>query len=513
MSRFFKKKQNISSKKNENANETAAKPVLVASLEKNVETIRELFKDVDILRLKYINSCDKSLICCIAYCDGMVDNSIINKSIINPMMLSSVAGKDRDSVYTLMTQVIQIGGMKETDNIDDIVEAISYGDTVLFADGLGQAIILDTKGFQTRPINEPENEKNLSGSREGFTESLLQNLSMIRRRVLTSELKMKSYTIGRRTKTKAYICYMEGVVNKQILSELYRRLDKIDIDGILDTNYITEFISDAPWSPFRTIGYTERPDAVVGKLLEGRIAIFLDGTPTVLTLPYLFIENFQSSEDYYLNFYYTSFSRMVRIVGFFLSVAVPGIYIAAVAFHHEMLPLQLFINIASERQTVPLPAALEVLILLFVFDILRETGVRMPSNIGQTLGIVGALVVGQAAVEAKLVAAPMIIVVALTGITGLLIPKLNSPIVYIRLMLLLLASAFGFYGLILGISCVLIHIINLRSFGVPQLTITGKLRFQEIKDTLIRAPWWKMILRPGFAEDSVRSKEGGNQNE
>ena len=507
MGRFFKKKQNLSSNKNESTNETTDKPVLFDSLDKNVETISELFKDVDILRLKYINCCDRRLTCCIIFCDGMVDQSVINESIINPLMLSSV--KDTDSIYTLMTQVIQIGGMKETDNVDEIVEAIAYGDTVLFAEGLGQAIILDTKGFQSRPINEPENEKNLSGSREGFTESLLVNLSMIRRRVLTSELKMKSYTIGRRTKTKAYICYMDGLVNKQILSELYRRLDKIDIDAVLDTNYITELIHDSPWSPFRTIGYTERPDAVVGKLLEGRIAIFLDGSPAVLTLPYLFIENFQSSEDYYLNFYYTSFSRMVRIIGFFLSVIVPSVYIAAVAFHHEMMPLQLFINITSERQTVPLPASLEALIMLFVFDILRETGVRMPSNIGQTLSIVGALVIGQAAVEAKLVAAPMIIVVALTGITGLLIPKLNSPIVYIRLMLLLLATAFGFYGIILGVSCVLIHIINLRSFGVPQLTISGKLRFQDIKDTVIRAPWWMMILRPGFAEDRVRSKEGG----
>lgn len=508
MGRFYKKKSEITNK-NENSNKMPQKSGLFDSLDKNVETIRNLFKDVDILRLKHIsNSCDKSQTYCIAFCDGMVDPSIINENVVRPLMESPVSTKDKDPIYTLMTQVVQIGEMEATENIDDIADAISYGDTVLFVNGAQQAIILNTKGFQTRPISEPENEKNLSGPREGFTESLTINLTLIRRKVRTPELKMRFYTFGRRTQTKACICYMEGLVNKQILSELYRRLDKIDIDAVLDTNYITELIHDAPWSPFRTIGYTERPDVVVGKLMEGRIAILLDGAPEALTLPFLFIENFQSSEDYYLNFFYTSFSRMVRIVGFFLTVTVPGFYIAIVAFHHEMMPLQLFISIAAERQSVPLPAALEAFIMLFVFDILRETGVRMPSNIGQALSIVGALVIGQAGVDAKLVAAPMIIIVALTGITGLLVPKVNAPVIYSRLLLLLLSALFGFFGLLLGITVIIIHVINLRSFGVPQLSISGKLQFQDVKDTVIRAPWWKMILRPGFADDEVRSKEG-----
>jgi spore germination protein KA len=250
---------------------------------------------------------------------------------------------------------------------------------------------------------------------------------------------------------------------------------------------------------------------VASKLLEGRIALIIDGSPAVLTIPYLFIENFQSSEDYYMNFYYTSFTRIIRILGFILTIMIPAFYIAVVAYHHEMLPTNLFINIAMERQNAPLPAALECFIMLIVFDILKETGIRMPSNIGQALSIVGALVIGQAAVEAKLVAAPMIIVVASTGITSLLVPKLASPVIFVRFILLALASSLGFYGLILGIAWLIINLLNLRSFGVPELMISGNLQYQDIKDQVIRTSWKDMILRPKFITNN-RQRMNNNEN-
>ncbi len=507
------KKEKIIKNKIEDINEKMGYSSLDSSLGKNIDYVNKLFKDVDILRIKHVNNnYQDNLKCCIAYSDGVVDNAIINDNIIKPLMLATISLTGKDIVDTVMNQIIQVSGTKKTFNVKDIIESISYGDTVLFIEGVAQAIIINTKKFSVRVVSEPENEKNISGPKEGFTESLMVNLSLIRRRVLTSELKMKFYILGQRTNTKVCICYIDGIVNKQILSELYRRLEKINMDAVLDTNYITEFIKDSQLSPFRTTGKTEKPDVIVGKLMEGRIAIFLDGTPDVLTIPYLFVENFQSSEDYYLNFYYSSFSRLMRILGFFLTSAVPGIYIAIVAFQHEMLPMSLFINVAAERQSVPLPAALEAVIMLVIFDILRETGIRMPSNIGQALSIVGALVIGQAAVDAKFVAAPMIIMVALTGITNLLVPKMNAPVIIIRFALLFLSSVFGFFGLILGISCVLIHVINLRSFGIPQITLSGKLQYQELKDIFIRAPWWQMILRPGLSKDKVRIKNGKYKN-
>nr|WP_319487670.1 spore germination protein [uncultured Caproiciproducens sp.] len=500
----------------ESFNQELSENILGQSLKGNVETLKNLFTDVDTMIVRYIQNNDNgNLKYCIAYCDGVVNSTIINENIIKPLMLSTAVQSDAHLIDNLIENVILINETTKTNQIKDIVESITYGDAILFVEGEDTALILNTKGFHTRSIAEPENEKILSGPREGFNESLIQNLSLIRRKVRTNELKMKFRSFGKITKTKACICYIDKVVNKKILNELYRRLDSIDIDAVLDTNYITELTKDSAWSPFRTTGYTERPDVVIGKLLEGRIAVFLDGTPVVLTIPYLFIENFQSSEDYYMNFYYTSLSRFLRIAGFFLTISVPALYIAIVAFQQEMLPTLLLISIAGARKSVPLPAAAEVFIMLAVFDILRETGIRMPSNVGQALSIVGALVIGQAAVDAKLVAAPMIIVVAITGITSLLIPKMNAPVTYVRVFLLVAATTFGLFGFVLGLSGVFIHLLNLNSFGIPQMSLSGSLQFQENKDTFIRAPWWKMITRTkSMTSNTVRMKNsrGGNDD-
>jgi len=507
-----KKKQAVIDEAVKDLNEDISDAVLVPSLEENMAIIDSLFQDVEVYKTKYIkNAHNDKLGFCIAYSSGVSDKVYIGENIIEPLSSSGALAESGDLLATLNDKVIQIPDIEQTDSLLSVVEAISYGDTVLFTDGVAQALILNTKSFIHRSISEPESERVLSGPREGFTETLMTNLSMLRRRVRTNKLKMKSYTLGKRTKTICSICYMEDVVNKKILQELYKRLDKIDIDGVLDTNYIAELVKDSQLSPFRTTGYTERPDTVIARLLEGRIAIIVDGSPAVLTLPFLFIENFQSSEDYYMNYYYTTFSRMIRMFGFFLTIIVPGLYIAIVAYHHEMLPTQLLLNITVERQGVPLPASIEAFLMLIIFDILRETGVRMPSNIGQALSIVGALVIGQSAVEAKMVAAPMIIIVALTGITNLLVPRLSGPVIFLRYAFLLGASLLGFYGLVLTTSAATIHILNLRSFGIPQMMAAGNVRFQEVKDTFFRAPWWKMLLRPkGLTKNKTRMKSGGN---
>lgn len=509
-----RRKKEIVNEQVEHLNKELDENSLSRSIKSNVETIKRLFSDVDTLIIRYVqNNHNRDLKFCIAYCDGVVSSAIINENIIKPLMLSGAVQSDGPLIDHLIENVVLISETKKTTQLKDIVESITYGDTILFVEGADEAVILNTKGFQTRSMDEPENEKILSGPREGFNESLLQNLSLIRRKVRTNELKMKFITLGKMSRTKTCVCYIDKIVNKKLLKELYRRLDLIDIDAVLDTNYITELTRDSVWSPFRTTGYTERPDVVIGKLLEGRIAIFLDGTPVVLTVPYLFIENFQSSEDYYLSFYYTSLARFLRIAGFFLTIAVPAFYVAIVAFQQQMLPTQLLISIASARRSVPLPAAPEAFIMLAVFDILRETGIRMPSNIGQPLSIVGALVIGQAAVDAKLVAAPMIIVVAITGITSLLVPKMNAPVTYVRVFLLIMASTFGLFGFVLGLSGVLIHILNLYSFGIPQLSLSGSLQFQEIKDTFIRAPWWDMITRTrSMTSNLVRMKRNHGEN-
>lgn len=497
MAKTKKDKSEIIENKVAKLNNNSNKYTLCDNLKTNIATMKELFIDDELFTIReVVNNNDNTLQYALAYCNGLVDAIAVNENIIKPLMLSKVVKSDNDFIDQLTKQIVQIYEVKRTSQIKDIIEDVTYGNVILFVDGFSDVLILNTKHFQVRAITEPENEKVLMGPREGFSESILLNLIMVRRKLRTNELKFKYLTLGSKSNTQACVCYIDSIVDKKILNELYKRLKKIKIDGMIDTNYITELTKDNPLSPFRTTGYTEKPDVVVGKLLEGRIALILDGTPIVLTIPYLFTENFQSGEDYYMSYYYTSFERMIRVLGFIFTIAVPALYIAIVAYHHEMLPTQLFINIAMDRHSVPLPAAIEAFVMLIVFDILKETGIRMPTSTGQALSIVGAVVIGQAAVEAKLVAAPMIIIVAFTGITGLLIPKLNAPVVIVRIALLVLGSTLGLFGIIIGLSFLIIHILNLKSFGVFQINMTGGLKYQDMKDTIFRAPWWHMIKRP-----------------
>ncbi|MDU4959413.1 MAG: spore germination protein [Sporomusaceae bacterium] len=483
---------------------------LSACYEETLARLKALFQNDDLMQFREIRNkqtADQRF--CLLYCDGLVDLNLIESHLIKPLLTMRLSAQEPLTLATLWEQVIQTGSGKPVSRYPEIVRAVTGGDTFLFVEGLREGLLFSVKSFEKRSVSEPEGEKILSGPREGFTESLIGNLSMLRRKIRTERLKMRFCYCGRQTDTQLCIAWLEDIVNPSVLKELNRRLEAIDIDAVLDANYITELVRDNPWSPFRSVGYTERPDVVAGKLLEGRVALFVDGTPVVLTVPYLFIENFQSGEDYYLNFYYTSFSRLLRILGFFLAIMVPAVYVAVVAYHQEMLPAPLLISIAVERQGVPLPAALEAFFMLIVFDILRETGLRMPTHVGQALSIVGALVVGQAAVEAKLVAAPMIIVVALTGITSLLIPKMNAPVIIARFGMLALASSLGFLGVTLGFALLLAHVLALRSFGVSQLNPDREWTYQEVKDTLLRAPWWQMRLRPDrLSANSVRERSG-----
>ena len=491
-------------------NKTAT--VASSSLEKNIAELKNIFVDDGTIGTRWITNChNNALKYCIVQNDGLVSSTIINENIIKPLMLSKVMLNKGQQIDTLIHQVILTNQVKKTNQWQEIIQSVTYGDTILFIDGEAEVLLLNSKGFNTRAIAEPSGEKVISGPREGFCEALMMNLSMVRRRLRNNELKIKFRSLGVRTHTQICICYIDTIVNKHVLAELNRRLDTIDIDGILDTNYIVELIRDSRLSPFRTTGYTERPDVVVGKLLEGRIALFVDGSPVALTLPYLFIENFQSNEDYYLSFFYTSIGRLLRICGFISSIIIPAFYIVIVAFDREILPTTLLVNIAKERLGVPLPAVLEAFVMLILFDILKETGIRLPSGIGQALSIVGALVIGQAAVSAKLVAAPMIIVVAVTAVTGLLVPRMDAPIIYIRLVLLALSAAMGLLGFIAGVTMIIIHLLNLHSFGIPQLTPTGSLKYQEVKDTFFRGPWWKMLNRPATLTKNKKRMSRGDK--
>lgn len=483
-----------------------------ADLNANVGQIKSMFKDDESLIARYFeNQSDPSIECCAFYVDGMVDNRLFNDDIIKPIQEYRLGrGEQEGFIDVISKRITSSNSVEKSSDFFDIIQAVVYGDCALFVSGCSEALILNSKGFVVRSVSEPESEKILRGPREGFNESLMMNLSMLRRKLRTQELKMKFKTFGSRTQTRGCVCYIEGIVNQKVLAELETRLGKISIDGALDSNYIAEFICDDPYSPVETVSSTERPDVVASKLLEGRIAFFLDGTPMVLTVPKLLIEHFQSNEDYYVSYYFASIDRLLRIAAFFISISTPGVFVALTTYHPEMLPTPLLMSIAAARQGVPLPTVVEAVLMLVVFEILRETGVRMPSSIGQALSIVGALVIGQAAVAARLVSAPMIVVVAFTGITGLLLPRLKGSIIIFRFILLMLSSLFGLYGYILGMIGLLTYLLNMRSFGVPILGGGYGGFVQKNKDVYLRLPWWMMVYRPKyFADDKQRTASGG----
>ena len=491
-----------------NLNAPAENIPVSLSLEKNICTMDSLFENVDTLvSRRFENVLEKEISFCIYFSDGVSDSRLINEDIMKPLLLSDKLMPGAGIFDAVKSHFLFVNEIIEATNMKEIIEAVTYGDTILFIEGSSKAVIMNSKLFTTRAVNEPETEKVLLGPREGFNESLMTNLSMLRRRLRTNLLKMQMMNIGRKSTTNICVCYLDTIVNKKILAELLRRLEKIDIDAILDSNYISEFITESSFLAIPTSGHTERPDIAAAKLLEGRIAVFVDGSPVVLTLPYLFLENFHSNEDYYMNHLYTTFSRILRMFSFFLTLSIPAIFISAVAFHHEILPTALMIHFSSERMNVPLPAAAECLIMQICFDLLREAGVRMPSQVGQALSIVGALVIGQAGVEAKLVASPMIIVVALTGITGLTVPKLSPTSIVCRYSFLLFSSYFGLYGFMIGFSFFFTHLLSLKSIGVPILSVPSRLRYQDIKDSVIRSSWSKMLTRYAPLTDNlVRAK-------
>ncbi|MCX8131316.1 MAG: spore germination protein [Clostridia bacterium] len=476
-----------------------AKKSLAKSIEENISLLENMFSgDEMLITRRFQNKYLSDANCCILYFDGMVNTELLNENIIQPILGNNLCeGITRNNLLEeLQYKVLAANNIKTSEDISKIVNSIINGETIFLLEGYERALIISLKGWQTRSISEPESAKVVRGPREGFTESITTNLSLVRRKINNPDLKFKFSEIGERTRTKICICFIEGLAHESILNELENRLKKIEIDAVLDSGYIQELIRDEPFSPFDTVGASERPDVIAAKLLEGRIALFVDGSPFVLTVPYILAETTQSNEDYYNNFIFSSINRLFRTSSAILSLIIPSAYLAIVTFHQEMLPTHLLLSIAASRQGVPFPTALSMFIMLLVFDVLREAGTRMPSPIGQAINIVGTLVLGQAAVEARLVSAPVVIITSISGILTLINKNLIGSVIIIRFIFLVLASILGIYGLIFGFIALVIHLVSIRSFGVPYMLSITSIKNHSGQDIWIRAPWWTMTLRP-----------------
>ncbi len=473
----------------------------------DIKTFQSIFKNDATFRIKKI--CARKAVpfdAALIYIDGMVDSTQINQAIIEPLLEMDIANDFENLAEYVEKQLIFARDVKLKTEIAPMLEGILYGEALLIINGCTIGLMLDVKGFRTRGISEPENERITEGPREGFEEAALLNLAMLRRKLGTPDLCIELNRIGSRTNTAVFICYLGTLVNQKALEKIKQGLNSINIDGVLDVNYIIEQISPHPFSLFKTAGKTERPDVVAARLLEGRIAIIVDGTPMVMTVPYLFCENFQSDEDYYQTFLLGSFGRLIRYFCFAISIFIPALFVAITTLHPEFLPTSFLITVLQQRTAVPFSVVAETLGMILIFEILKETGVRMPQNIGPALSIVGGLVVGQAAVEAKIISAPTLIVVALSGIAGLMLPRLRAAVFYFRIIFVIFASLWGLYGLFCGVILMVMYIVSIKSYETDYTLTLNRISLQSFKDSIFRAPWQAMKTRPFFNKDIIRQR-------
>ncbi len=468
-------------------------------LEDDIEIMKTILNHDDtVIFRRFENRFDKKIRGCVIYTEVLVNNIIIDQNVVKPLLNFKPEGTSLGDELSdeLAKTVVSTDEVKTKAKPYDAISALLIGDTVVLIDTCREAIVANSKKYALRSIGVPETEDAVNGPKEGFCELIVTNVGLIRRKVKNPKLKFRFFEVGKISRTRVCLCYIEDLCKDSVINEMIKRLSRFEIDSVLDVNYVEELISDSPRSPFDTMGKTERPDVVAAKLFEGRAALLCDGTPFALTAPFLFLENFQANEDYYENFYFASFVRIIRFFSFFIAVSLPAIYVALISYHKELLPRELLVSIAKSRAAVPFPAAVEMLILLILFDLLREAGVRLPKAIGVTVSTVGAIVLGQSIVSANIVSAEMIIIVAICEIASFLTPKLESVTELLRLGFLILAATLGIYGYSVGVAALCAYISSLSSFGVPFTSYIVPRTKGGAKDTYVRSIWRNMITRP-----------------
>ncbi len=464
-------------------------------LEENEKYLREIFSNCFDITIRKISLFDLKLgRCLLVYINEMVDEKHLENNLISKLTTNSNLVLDEASIEETIKYYLGIRENNIFSNFPECIDSILNGKVVLFIDNFNKAFSINLKSKLGREISEPKVESVLRGPRDGFTESLAQNIALIRTRVRNSKLKTELFNIGRETKTDLAIMYLSGTADEKVLTELRERLNKINLEAVIDSNYIIENIEDDYLTLFPLVFRTERPDVASMKLFEGKVVIILNNSPVVLSIPSLFIEYMQSPEDYYMKYFFSTLNRFIRYLSFFVSSMLPGLYVGIISFHQELIPTSLAITIITARSHIPLPAFFECLVLLIAYETLREAGARMPRQLGQTLSIVGTLIIGDAAINAGLVSALMIVVVAFSGTALFAISsqEMYTAISIVRFIFLILGGFTGMVGLICGMLILDIYLVSRRSFGIPYMYPLCPFNLSKNRDVLLRIPLWKL---------------------
>ncbi|MGK5511212.1 spore germination protein [Brevibacillus formosus] len=491
---------------------------LLIDLQQNIQRIKELTGNSSDITVRLIQSgVANRFNLAIVYINGLTDTNLINNNILKPIMSDvEIRSTEEPTASELLgflkNRILSVCGICDIHTTGELLSALFSGNTIVLVDGCKEGIFVSSSKLEQRGVEEPSTQTVIRGPKDGFTENLSTNITLLRRRIKSPNLWIVDRKIGRVTQTDVSILYLKGIANDKVVEEVLHRLDKIDTDSILESGYLEEFIQDQTYTPFPTMINYERPDSVAGGVLEGQVAILVDGTPFVLLVPVTFFNFFQVSEDYYQRYDIASFLRTMRYVTFIVSMLLPSMYIAITTFHQEMLPTTLLISLAAQREGLPFPALVEALIMEITFEVLREAGVRMPRSVGPAISIVGALVLGQAAVQAGLVSAAMVIVVSFTAISNFVAPSYNIAIAarMLRFFLMFLAGTFGLFGIMSGLFALFIHMSGLRSFGVPYLAPMAPFIPRNLKDVFVRVPWSAMLTRPRLISQKNKRRQRNN---
>lgn len=421
-----------------------------------------------------------------ANCDGLTNSRTIIEGVVKPILNFKGELPKKDTLKFVASEIICNTELRFQKNLDLAIESLLRGCLLVFIDGIEECLMIGVQNIPGRSVDEPNYEVQENGSREGFVEILKTNMTLVRKRMVTVNFKIEVLEVGVTSHTKVAVCYMEGKVDKKILKEVKDRLNSVKMDTVLGETYLRKALDTKRKTMFTMVGKTERPDTLCAKINEGKIAVLIDGTPYALIVPRLFIENFQTFDDYLNRPYYATFMRTIRILSFIISIFLPGTFVAIGLFHQELLPEKMLYNVVVMESNTLFTLTVEALIIHFIYEIVREAGLRVPKSIGHAVSIVGALVIGDAAVTAGLIDAPMLIVVAMTAITSLVETDLYHAIAVLRIAFIIIGGTSGFFGIMVGVSILIINLSSITDYGVYFLSPLAPYNKSLFRDTVTR---------------------------
>lgn len=498
---------NKDKKQKDEGQKSAEKGDISKSLSENLKYIKERFTVPDngdfIIREFDVIVKDKAIPAFLIFYDGMVDRKGINDNLMQPLMLLSnldIKSNEKDVATYVRDHLLPQNQLIETKKYDKVVDEVNFGGCAIFIDGVDSAFVADVKGFEHRGVERPNTELVIRGPQEGFTEIIRVNTALLRKRLKDEDMIAENVEIGERSKTPCALVYIKDIANDSLVDEVRRRLKSIKIDYLNDSGELEQFIEDSTFMPAPQISATERPDKVANLLSEGKVAVIVNGSPFVLVMPISFHEMLHSPEDTYLRYPFSILLRSIRILGLVTALLLPGLYIAITNFHQEMIPTSLLLAIEASREKVPFPSIVEILIMEISFELIREAGIRIPGPIGPTLGIIGALILGQAAVAANIISPILIIIVAVTGIGSFAFPDFSLAFAFrfLRFGYIILGVMSGFLGIATGLFIHGIWFCKSKSFGVPFMVPLGPVTKGGSVYSVFRPPVWKKEMRPDY---------------